>query len=54
MCIECCNQQIQNQSAYNEGSTEDPRLFGSNDAKTESGSVNTADLPGEHEAKYGD
>lgn len=52
MCIRCCNSQIVNQSAYNEGSTEDARPFGSNDAKTASGSVNELDLPGETEKKF--
>ena len=52
MCIRCCNSQITNQSAYNEGPTEDARPFGANDAKTESGSVNALDLPGETEKKF--
>ena len=52
MCIGCCNSQIVNQSAYNEGPTEDARPFGSNDAKTESGSVNASDLPGAYEKKF--
>ena len=52
MCFECCNKQIKNQSAYNEGPTEDARPFGSYDAKTQSGSVNSLALPGPEEAKF--
>jgi hypothetical protein len=52
MCIRCCNDQIVNQSAYNEGPTESAQPFGSRDAKTESGSVNALDLPGESEKKF--
>ena len=43
--------QIQNQSAYNEGSV---ATAGSHGAITASGSVDDRDLPGAHEKEFGD